>query len=70
MRVISSKGAITSSAIGTLVERQSRLAMLSAVRGCKAQLALGDFTKRLLIIPSPLRFTLTYDNGSEMTLHE
>lgn len=64
------KGAYNRSAIGTLVERQSRLVLLSAVGGCTAVHALNGFTKRLLTIPSPLRLTLTYDNGSEMALHE
>jgi IS30 family transposase len=64
------KGAMNRSAIGTLVERQSRLVLLSAVGGCTAQHALDGFTKRLLTIPTPLRLTLTYDNGSEMALHE
>jgi transposase, IS30 family len=64
------KGAYNRSAIGTLIERQSRLALLSAVGGCTAQHALDGFTKRLLTIPSPLRLTLTYDNGSEMAMHE
>jgi IS30 family transposase len=64
------KGAYNRSAIGTLIERQSRLALLSAVGGCTAQHALDGFTKRLLTVPSPLRLTLTYDNGSEMAMHE
>jgi IS30 family transposase len=64
------KGAYNRSAIGTLIERQSRLALLSAVGGCSARHALDGFTKRLLTIPSPLRLTLTYDNGSEMAMHE
>lgn len=64
------KGSYNRSAIGTLVERQSRLVLLSAVGGCTAQHALDGFTKRLLTIPTPLRLTLTYDNGAEMALHE
>jgi transposase, IS30 family len=64
------KGAYNRSAIGTLIEHQSRLALLSAVDGCTARHALNGFTKRLLTIPSPLRLTLTYDNGAEMAMHE
>lgn len=63
------KGAYNRSAVGTLVERQSRLLLLSAVGGCTAQHALEGFSKRLLTVPTPLRKTLTYDNGSEMALH-
>jgi IS30 family transposase len=64
------KGAYNRSAIGTLVERTSRLVLLSAVGGCTAQHALEGFTKRLLTVPTLLRNTLTYDNGSEMAMHE
>ena len=64
------KGAYNRSAVGTLVERQSRFLLLSAVGGCTAQHALDGFTKRLLTVPTPLRQTLTYDNGSEMAQHE
>lgn len=64
------KGAYNRSAVGTLVERQSRFLLLSAAGGCTAQHALDGFTKRLLTVPTPLRQTLTYDNGSEMALHQ
>jgi IS30 family transposase len=64
------KGAYNRSAIGTIVERQSRFLLLSAVGGCTAAHVLKGFTARLKTVPSPLLQTLTYDRGSEMACHE
>lgn len=64
------KGARNGSAVGTLIERTSRFIMLAKLDGCDAQSALEGFTKRLRTIPASLRKTLTYDQGTEMALHE
>lgn len=64
------KGAGGRSAIGTLVERTSRYVMLVRLDGMSAQHILDGYTRRLREIPSSLRKTLTYDQGSEMALHK
>lgn len=64
------KGARNASAVGTLIERTSRYIMLAKLDGCDAQSALKGFTKRLRTVPASLRKTLTYDQGTEMALHE
>jgi len=64
------KGARNSSAVGTLVERTSRLVLLARLEGADAQSACDGFTKKLRHIPAPLRKTLTYDRGKEMAEHE
>jgi transposase, IS30 family len=63
------KGAGNRSAVGTLVERTSRLVMLVKLDGLSAVDILNGFTQRLKSIPPTLRKTLTYDQGSEMSLH-
>jgi transposase, IS30 family len=64
------KGSRGLSAIGTLVERTSRLVMLVRLDGLSAQHILEGFTRRLRTVPESLRKTLTYDQGSEMALHK
>jgi len=64
------KGARNGSAVGTLVERTSRLVILARLAGTDAQSVCDGFTKKLRIIPAALRKTLTYDRGKEMTEHE
>ena len=64
------KGARNGSAVGTLVERTSRLVLLARLEGADAQRACDGFTKKLRHIPAPLRKTLTYDRGKEMAEHE
>ena len=64
------KGARGLSAIGTLVERTSRYVMLVRLDGLSAQHILDGFSQRLRSIPTELRRTLTYDQGSEMALHK
>jgi IS30 family transposase len=63
------KGASNRSAVGTLVERTSRLVLLVKLDGLSAMDILNAFTRRLKSIPPSLRKTLTYDQGSEMSLH-
>ena len=64
------KGARTGSAVGTLVERTTRLVLLARMDGTDAASAYRGFTKKLRQVPAPLRKTLTYDRGNEMAKHE
>jgi IS30 family transposase len=64
------KGARNGSAVGTLVERTTRLVLLARMDGTDAKSAREGFTKKLRHVPVPLRQTLTYDRGKEMAEHE
>ena len=64
------KGAANRSAVGTLVERTSRYLMLAKLDGADALSVLDGFTRRLRSVPESLRRTLTYDQGTEMALHQ
>ena len=56
--------------MGTLVERTSRFVMLVELDGAGATSVLDGFPRRLRSIPTGLRKTLTYDQGTEMALHD
>ena len=62
-------GAYNRSAVGTLVERKTRLVVLCKMDGTTAQAALAGFTRQMKKLPAVLRESLTYDNGSEMACH-
>ena len=64
------KGARNGSAVGTLVERTTRLVILARMEGTDAGSARAGFTKKLRHVPAPLRKTLTYDRGNERAEHE
>ena len=64
------KGARNGSAVGTLVERTTRLVILARMEGTDATSARAGFTKTLRHVPALLRKTLTYDRGKEMAEHE
>ena len=64
------KGARNGSAVGTLVERTTRLVLLARMEGTDARRAREGFTKTLRHVPALLRKTLTYDRGKEMAEHE
>ena len=64
------KGARNGSAVGTLVERTTRLVILARMEGTDAVRAREGFTRKLRYVPAPLRKTLTYDRGKEMAEHE
>ena len=64
------KGARNGSAVGTLVERTTRLVILARMDGTDARSAREGFTKKLRHVPAPLRKTLTADRGKEMAEHE
>ena len=67
------KGEGNASAVGTLVERTSRLLMLVKLphpKPASAAHVLQAFTDKLCAIAQPMRKTLTYDQGKEMALHK
>ena len=67
------KGEANGSAVGTLVERTSRLLMLVKLPEIKPASALNvlqGFTDKLLSIALPLRLSMTYDQGREMAMHK
>jgi IS30 family transposase len=63
------KGAGNKSSVGVLVERTSRLVLLARMADATAESALAGFTFKLNSIAAPLRQSLTYDQGREMTRH-
>lgn len=63
------KGARNASAIGTALERTSRLTLLTQMNGCTATHALAGFTRRFNGVIPELRQSFTYDRGSEMARH-
>ena len=64
------KGARKGLAVGTLVERTTRLVMLARMDGTDARSARQGFTKKLRQVLALLRQTLIYDRGKEMAVHE
>jgi IS30 family transposase len=67
------KGAVNASAVGTLVERTTRLLMLVKLphpHPATAAHVLQAFTDKLNGIAQPMRKTLTYDRGKEMARHQ
>jgi len=64
------KGAENKSADGVLVERKTRLVLLAKMQDATAASALEAFSAKLNAIAEPLRQTLTYDQGKEMSRHK
>ena len=64
------KGARNSSAVGSLVERTTRLVILARLDGTDARSAREGCTRKLKPVPTPRRKTLPYDRGKEMAEHE
>lgn len=67
------KGAGNLSAVGTLVERSTRLLMLVKLphpHPATAAHVLQAFTDKLNSIAQPMRQSLTYDRGREMAYHQ
>jgi len=67
------KGKANASAVGTLVDRTSRLLMLIKlpdIQPASAVNVLQAFTDKLLSIAKPLRQSMTYDQGREMAMHK
>ena len=63
------KGSGNKSAVAVLVERVSRAVMLAKMPDASAASALQAFTDKLQSLQEPLRQTLTYDQGREMSRH-
>jgi IS30 family transposase len=63
------KGAANRSAVGTLVERTSRLVLLARMDALDAETTRCAFERSFENVPEPLRKTLTYDRGTEMARH-
>jgi IS30 family transposase len=67
------KGALNQSAVGTLVERNTRLLILVKLphpNPATAAHVLQAFTDKLNAVAKPMRKTLTYDRGKEMSHHQ
>ena len=67
------KGAANASAVGTLVERTSRLLMLIKLpefKPASATNVMQAFSDKLLGIAAPMRQSMTYDQGREMAMHK
>jgi transposase, IS30 family len=63
-------GKANRSAIGTLVERQTRYLMLIALpHGRTAESVRAALAERILTLPAELRRSLTWDRGKEMSEH-
>ena len=57
------------SAIQVLVERKTRFVLLRKVRNKSAQANYDALSDAFSLVPNLLRHSVTYDNGSENTLH-
>jgi len=67
------KGKLNASAVGTLVERSTRLLLLVKLphpNPASAAHVLQAFTEKLNAIAKPMRKTMTYDRGTEMAHHQ
>jgi IS30 family transposase len=64
------KGAGNKSSVGVLVERTSRLVLLAKMDDATAASALAGFSAKLNSIAAPMRRSLTYDQGKELTSHK
>ncbi len=58
------------SALGTLVERKTRFAILVALKGRTAEEVRKAFAKEINKLPQHLKLSLTYDQGREMAEHK
>lgn len=64
------KGHANGSAVGSLVERTTRLVVLARIPGLDSRSVVQGFARKLQGIPQPLRKSMTYDQGREMARHE
>lgn len=64
------KGRANGSAVGTLVERTTRLVLLARMDGLDSNSVCHGFARKLRPVPQPLRKSLTYDQGRELARHE
>lgn len=63
-------GALNKSAIGTLVERKTRLTLLVKLIKKDAASTREAFTNKFNTLPSRIKKSLTYDHGCEMAQHK
>lgn len=63
-------GVKQASAIATLVERKTRFTYILKVENRKSETVTSQIKKKLNTLPSKLRKSMTYDNGSEMANHQ
>ena len=56
--------------IATLVERQTRFAMLIKISGRETATVVGALSKQVRKLPQELRRSLTWDRGKEMANHK
>ncbi|MBM3758437.1 MAG: IS30 family transposase [Acidobacteria bacterium] len=64
------KGRANRSAVGTLVERTTRLVLLARLPALDSLGVCRGFAGKLAWVPALLRQSLTYDQGREMARHE
>lgn len=64
------KGRANGSAVGSLVERTTRLVLLARIPGLDSRSVCQGFARKLQAVPQPLRKSMTYDQGREMARHE
>jgi transposase, IS30 family len=64
------KGAFGRSAVGTLVDRFTRMTLLVKLRSSNADEVRKAFQDRLRKLPAHMRRSLTYDRGTEMSGHQ
>jgi transposase, IS30 family len=63
------KGRANGSAVGTLVERSTRVVILVRLPGLDSHSVVQGFARKLRGIPQPMRKSMTYDQGREMAQH-
>jgi transposase, IS30 family len=63
------KAAANRSAVGTLVERSSSLVLVAGMTGSTASAAVDGFSRLFAAVPDPMKKTMTYDQGKEMSQH-
>jgi len=63
-------GVLNKSAIGTLVERKTRMTFIVKLKGKDASSVRQAFTRKLNSLPDSLKKSLTYDQGQEMAEHK
>ena len=63
-------GVLNKSAIGTLVERKTRMTFIAKLKDKDAASVRGAFARKLNRLPDALKRSLTYDQGQEMAEHK
>ena len=63
-------GARTQTALGTLIERTTRYALLIPLKNKSSEEVRKAFTREIKKLPQELRKSLTYDQGREMAQHK